>query len=162
MMELKQTHYATAAGLKKMQEELAHLIATKRREIEARLEDAFSHGNISENLDYDDAKREQAIIETRIHELEDALNNIEIIDENSIDDDRVGIGNTVTVREEGSDSVGDTDTYRIVGVLEADPLAGLISHESPTALALLNAKVGETVTVSTPGGDIHYTIEAIE
>ncbi len=158
-MELKERHYATAEGMKKMQDELAYLTATKRPEIEARLEDAFSHGNISENLDYDDAKREQAIIETRIHELENALNNIEIIDENGIDQDRISIGNTVTVREEG---IEDSETYRIVGVLEADPLAGLISHESPTGLALLDAKIGETVTVSTPGGDIHYIIEAID
>lgn len=158
-MELRQTYYATADGFKKMQDELAYLTATKRVEIEARLEDAFSHGNISENADYDDAKREQAIIETRISELEDALRNIEIIDGQDTTADRVSIGNTVTVTEEG---IEDSDTYRIVGVHEASPIDGLISHESPTGLALLDAQVGDTVTVSTPGGEIHLQINAID
>lgn len=150
--------YVTEEGLQKIKEELEHLKSVKRLEISERLEEAISQGDISENADYDYAKQEQAFLEGRIADLEDALRRAKVI-KDAGPADTVQVGSTVTISENGRDG---EETYRIVGVQEADPTQGFISNESPIGQALLGAKVGDTVVVETPGGGLEFQIRAIE
>jgi transcription elongation factor GreA len=150
--------YVTEEGLAKIKEELELLKGERRMEIAQRLEIAIKHGDLSENADYDYAKQEQAFVEGRIRDLEDSLRRARLI-ENHGRTDKVRIGSTVTVVEDGAD---EEETYWIVGVHEANPTAGRISNESPIGQALLGAKVGQTVAVSIPAGQIRFRIKAIK
>ena len=150
--------YLTQEGLQKIKEELHYLKTEKRAEISERLELAIAEGDISENADYDYAKQEQAFCEGRIKDLEDSLRWAVVIkDEGPADSVRVG--STVTIVEEGDDF---EETYRIVGVHEANPSKGFISNESPIGSALLGAKLNQVVTAKTPAGSINFVIKAIE
>lgn len=151
--------YLTEEGLEKIKAELEHLKTDRREEISERLELAISHGDLSENADYDYAKQEQAFVEGRIKDLEDSLRRAKII-ENDGRVDRVRVGNTITVVEVGYDD--EPETYHIVGVHEADPNNGRISNESPIGRALLGAKVGQTVVAYVPAGEVHLTIMSIK
>jgi transcription elongation factor GreA len=151
--------YITRDGLEKIEEELALLKNERRQEISERLEKAISHGDLSENADYDYAKQEQAFVEGRIKDLEDSLRRAEII-ENDGRVDKVRVGSTVTVHEVGFDD--ELEKYYIVGVHEADPGNGRISNESPIGQALLGAKPGQTVVAKIPAGDIRLKVKKIE
>lgn len=150
--------YVTEEGLEKIKAELDYLKNEKREEISARLEAAISHGDLSENADYDYAKQEQAFVEGRIKDLEDSLRRAEIIDHDGRTD-KVRVGSTVTVYEEGFED--ELETYYIVGVHEADPGNGRVSNESPIGKALLGAKAGQTVKVNAPAGLIRFTVKKI-
>ncbi len=150
--------YVTEEGLEKIQQELEYLKNERRAEISQRLELAISHGDLSENADYDYAKQEQAFVEGRIKDLEDSLRRAQIIDHDGRSD-RVRVGSTVTVFEEGYED--EEETYHIVGIHEADPTNGRISNESPIGKALLGGKVGQTVKVNAPAGVMAFTIKAI-
>ncbi len=150
--------YLTEEGLAKIKEELEFLTGEKREEISRKLEIAISQGDLKENADYHAAKEEQAFVEGRIKDLEDALRRAKIIEED-MPSDVVRVGSTVTVREEGYD---EEESYQIVGAPEADPSQGLISNESPIGQALLGAKKGQVVKALTPGGEIRLRILAIE
>lgn len=149
--------YLTQEGLQKINEELAFLKKEKRVEISERLEVAISHGDLSENADYDYAKQEQAFVEGRIKDLEDSLRRAKVIDHDGRAD-KVRVGSVVTIVEEGFDEV---ETYTIIGVHETDPGNGRISNESPIGRALLEAKVGQTVTVLTPSGETRFRVTEI-
>ncbi len=151
--------YLTKEGLEKIKQELEHLKGEKREEISQRLQVAISHGDLSENADYAYAKQEQAFVEGRIKTLEHSLRRAKII-ENDGRNDRVRVGNTVTVVEEGFED--NPETYFIVGVHEADPGNGRISNESPFGQALLGEKVGAKVKVNTPAGIIKLKLTKIE
>ena len=159
MMNEDNVIYVTEEGLKKIEEELRFLKEERREEISHRLELAISHGDLSENADYDYAKQEQAFVEGRIKDLEDSLRRAKLI-ENDGRVDEVRVGNTVTVVEEGFED--EPETYYIVGVHEADPGNGRISNESPIGRALLGAKAGDTVSAIVPAGEIHFKIIRIE
>ncbi|MCI0578728.1 MAG: transcription elongation factor GreA [Chloroflexi bacterium] len=150
--------YLTKEGLEKIKEELEYLKNEKREEIAQRLEQAISHGDLTENADYDYAKQEQAFVEGRIKDLEDSLRRAKIIDHDGRVD-KVRIGSTVTVVEVGED---DPETYLIVGIHEADPANGRISNESPIGRALLGAKVGQTVVALVPAGEIRLKVTGIQ
>ncbi len=155
-MPNKNTVYLTEEGLKELQNELDNLINVKRpANIEA-IKEARSFGDLSENSEYDAARNEQAQIESRIKEVEKMLENVSIIKD--IDTDKVSIGNTVKVKYVDDE---DEDEYKIVGSQEADPFEGKISNESPIATALLNHKLGDTVTVESPNGSYDIEITAI-
>ena len=113
---------------------------------------------MSENADYDYAKQEQAFVEGRIKDLEDSLRRAQIIDHDGRND-KVRVGSTVTVAEEGFED--EEETYHIVGVHEADPTNGRVSNESPLGRALLGAKVGQQIKVNAPDGQIQFTVKAI-
>ncbi len=151
--------YLTKEGLQKIKEELEYLKTEKRAEISDRLEVAISHGDLSENADYDYAKQEQAFVEGRIKDLEDSLRRAEVIDHDGRND-KVRIGSTVTVVE--PDYEDEPETYYIVGAHEADPSNGRISNESPIGRALLGAKKGQTVTVNVPAGEIQLKVSNIQ
>ena len=139
--------YLTEEGLNDLKRELDELINVKRPANIQAIKEARSYGDLSENAEYDAARNEQAQIEARVKELERMLENVSIIKE--IKTDSVGIGNVVSVKYVDED---DEDEYRIVGSQEADPFEGKISNESPIAQALLDHKVGDTVTVEAPNG----------
>lgn len=150
--------YLTEEGYQQIEEELAYLKGPKRLELSAKLEAAISQGDLKENADYHAAKEEQGFVEGRIRDLEYALRRAQII-EDDVPTDRVRVGSTVFVSEEGYDEV---ETYNIVGAHEADPANGRISNESPIGSALLGARKGDVVRVVTPGGEIRFAIHAIE
>lgn len=149
--------YLTREGLEKIKEELEYLKKEKRSEISERLRQAISMGDLSENADYHYAKQEQAFMEGRIRDLEDSLRRAKIIEHNG-PSDRVRVGSTVTVVEEGFD---EEETYNIVGVHEADPGNGRISNESPFGRALLGARPGQTVHVETPRGELRLFVKQV-
>ena len=157
MNDVNDVIYVTEEGLQTIKEELEYLKNVKRVEISDRLQAAISQGDLSENADYDYAKQEQAFLEGRIKDLEYSLRRAEVIKDNG-PADRVRVGSTVTIAENGYD---EEETYRIVGVHEADPANGLISNESPMGQALLGARVGSTVEVETPGGSVEFRVKSI-
>ena len=145
----------TAEGLKKMTDELDYLKNIKRVEVKEALAVARSFGDLSENSEYDEAKNEQAKVETRIGELEEILKNVVVINENELSDDTVHMGMTVRVYDEEFD---EEDEYNIVGTNEADPLKNNISDQSPIGMALIGKKVGEIAEVNAPDGIIKLKI----
>ncbi len=151
--------YLTEEGHEKIIAELEHLKKVRRLEISERLEAAISHGDLSENADYDYAKQEQAFVEGRIKDLEDSLRRAKIIEKDGRKD-RVRVGHTVTVIEDGFED--EPESYHIVGIHEADPGNGRISNESPIGRALLGAKIGETVVASVPAGQIRLIVKNIK
>ena len=150
--------YLTNEGFLEIEEELNHLKEVKRPEIIKALKDARALGDLSENADYDAARNEQAQIEGRILELEKILETAEIIEKR--DTDKVGLGTTVTIRYLDEDDDDETEEYRIVGSKEADPSNNKISNESPLAVAIMGAKVGDERTVESPRGT--YRVEIVE
>ena len=147
----------TSEGLAKLENELEELKTIRRKEVADKIKVAISFGDLSENSEYDEAKSEQAKIEARITELEYQLDHAEIIDVE--DADSVSIGKKVTVKRlsDGAESV-----YEIVGFSQSDPSNGKISDESPVGKALMGAKIGATVTVEAPIGNLEYEILNIE
>lgn len=145
----------TPSGLKKLEEELEYLKSVKRREVAERIKIAISYGDISENSEYEDAKNEQAFIEGRIITLEKMLRNAKIINEDEVNTDVVSIGSTVKLKDI---EFNETVEYTIVGSAESDPMANLISNESPVGKALLGKQIGATVDVAVPAGMIKYEI----
>ena len=147
----------TQAGKEKLEQELEHMKTVVRKEVVERIKIARSFGDLSENSEYDAAKDEQAFVEGRITTIENMIRNARIISEAELSKDTVSLGNSVTFVELPE---GDEETYTIVGSAEADPFEGKISNDSPIAKSLLGRKVGDQVTVQTPGGEM--TVKIIE
>jgi transcription elongation factor GreA len=151
--------YLTEDGLAKLKEELAYLTGTRRREVARMIAEAKAEGDISENAGYDEAKTAQGFLEGRIRELEIIINNAKLIEQNGGSSNGVNIGHTVVLQEVGTDL---NETYTIVGSAEASPANGRISNESPIGQALLGKKVGESISVESPGGTIEFEILSID
>ena len=149
----------TAEGKEKLQAELKNLKLVKRPEVIQRIKVARSFGDLSANSEYDAAKDEQSHVEDRIAQVEDMLKYAQVVDADSVDPNEVSVGKTVTYTEVGTD---DPETYTIVGSDESDPLNGKISNDSPIAQALLGKKKGETVSITTPGGQFDVVINKVE
>jgi len=145
----------TAQGKKLLEEELEKLKVSTRGEVAEKIRIAREFGDISENAEYDAAKEEQAEIEARIGMVEKMLGNAEVISEDDIDKDSIGVGSKVKLLDMEFDEEVE---YLIVGSTEADPVGGRISNESPLGIALLRRNRGETVTVEAPDGVIQYQI----
>ena len=145
----------TAEGYLALEQELNALKTEKRPEVIKALKEARALGDLSENSDYDAARNEQAQLEARIKELEFKLEHCTIAD--ATKSDTVNIGNTVTISYED----GDTEEYKIVGSLEADPFENKISNESPIGKAIIGHKKGEIVEVASPNGNFNVTISNI-
>lgn len=155
-MSEKKPIYLTQKGLDELKAELDDLINVKRPANIIAIKEARALGDLSENADYDSARDEQAQIEGRIQKIEKMLENAVIIENE--DNGKVGLGSTVQIKY--MDEEDEMDEYTIVGSQEADPFASKISNESPIAIALLNRKVGDIVTVESPNGS--YQIEITE
>ncbi|MGG3563766.1 transcription elongation factor GreA [Neobacillus rhizosphaerae] len=149
----------TQAGKDKLVQEVEYLKSVKRKEVVERIKIARSFGDLSENSEYDSAKEEQAFVEGRITTLENMIRNAKIIAEGEMASDSVTLGSSVTFVELPD---GEEETYTIVGSAEADPFEGKISNDSPIAKSLLGKKVGEQVSVQTPGGEMSVRIVSIK
>lgn len=145
----------TAEGLKIMTDELDYLKNVKRVEVKEALAIARSFGDLSENSEYDEAKNEQAKVETRINELEEILKNVVVVNEDELESDVANMGMTVKVYDEEFDEELE---YNIVGTNEADPLKNNISDQSPIGIALIGKRVGDVAEVEAPAGIIKLKI----
>lgn len=150
--------YLTEAGLEEKKKELEYLKLEKRPQVIEALKEARALGDLSENAEYDAARTEQAEVEGRIKMLEAMLESAIIV--NNVGNDQVSIGSVVTIQYD--DDEDDIEEYSIVGSTEADPFENKISNESPLAQAILGAKKGDVVTVSSPQGEYQVTIREIQ
>jgi len=156
IIDMSKKYLLTSDGLVKLNDELKELISKKRPDVIERIREAASHGDLSENADYAQAREEQSFIEGRVIEIEDIIKNAEIITQSS-HGSTVTIGSTVVVKINGSEK-----KYTIVGSNEANPKEGKISNESAVGSALLGKKVHEKFKVTAPAGEMEYEIVSIE
>ena len=156
----------TRSGYERLSEELTNLRTVGRLEVAKKLEEARAFGDLSENAEYAAAKEEQAKLEDRIHDLEDTLSKVTVIDEEKLDTTRAGVGLRVTLKD--LDHEGKLYTYEIVG---SEELSGAsvsasgvqrISQKSPVGQAVLGHVIGEEVIVKIPRGTRKLRIAAIE
>jgi transcription elongation factor GreA len=152
----KTKYYVTAPGAERLRREFDEL-EQRRAQVTASVRHARSFGDLSENFEYHEAKREQGLVEGRLQQLRIILPSLEVVQPGEVSTAAVGFGAVVTVREES----GDTWDLTIVGPLEADPMEDRISYESPLGKALWGAAVGQTVEASVPAGTVRYEIVAI-
>ena len=148
-------HILTYAGLKQYEDELQNLKVVRRKEVAQKIREAREQGDLSENAEYDAAKDEQRDIELRIEELEKLLKNAEVVVEDEVDSDKIGIGCRVKVYDVEYDEELE---FSIVGSTEANSLNNKISNESPVGKALLGHKAGDMVDVETQVGMIQYKV----
>lgn len=150
---MKKLYQITEDGKRELEAELEDL-KSRRGDIAEKIANARDFGDLSENAEYDSAREEQGLVESRISEIEDILLNAELIKSGS--KTKVGLGSKVELKTSGK-----TVSYYVVGPVEADPLEGKISNESPIGAALMDKKVGDTATITTAKGDTSYEIIAI-
>ncbi|HRE47656.1 MAG TPA: transcription elongation factor GreA [Aggregatilineales bacterium] len=155
---MSDVQYLTEEGAAELRRELDELKTVKRPELAAKLKEAISQGDLSENADYQDAKEQQAFLEGRINHLEELLRAATIISNDKTRGKTIQVGSEVTVQE-GNDP---PETYIIVGAAEANPREGRISNESPLGKSLLGKKQGNKVKVETPSGVVTFVIKAIK
>ena len=148
----------TAPGLVRLETELRMLKSVERPAVIRAIAEARSHGDLSENAEYDAARERQSFIEGRIIELGEIISAAEVIDPASLSGDTVKFGAHVKLVDEETDKEA---TYQIVGMHEADIKQALLSISSPLAKALINKKVGDTISVPAPGGDRTYEILSV-
>ena len=149
----------TVLGFKTLEDEQKKLKYKDRPDVIKAIAEAREHGDLSENAEYHAAKELQSFIERRITELEDKIRRSDVIDVSNIKNDKVVFGATIELFDEKSEK---ELTYQIVGIDEANVEKGLISINSPVARALMGKKIGDSVNVKTPGGEMSYEILIIE
>ena len=146
-----------AEGYEKLTADL-QVLRQERPKIVDAIEEARSHGDLSENAEYHAAKERQGQIEAQIAEIEDRVTRAQIIDPASLSGDKIVFGATVTVLDDDD----KPQRYQIVGMTEADARQGRISYDSPLGRALIGKQVGEEVEVTVPSGDRFYQVKKIE
>ena len=145
----------TSAGLSKYETELEYLKSEKRLEIAEKIKEARAFGDLSENAEYDAAKKEQAEVEERIAKIDNILKNATVVEDEDISISTVNIGSKVRLKDmEYNEEV----EYQIVGSSEADPFNFQISNESPIGAGLIGHKVKDLVKIETPGGIIKFKV----
>lgn len=149
--------YVTADGLEKLKAELKDLKTVKQRELAERLDAARQLGDLSENAEYHEAKLQLGMVQTRILVIEELLKKAVIIENEKDAGGNINVGSTIVVEASGKQR-----TFQIVGSNEADPAAGRISNESPLGSAFIGQKLGDDVTVTTPGGTTIYKIVEVK
>jgi transcription elongation factor GreA len=145
----------TGDGLNRLQEELRRLKTVERPAVIRALEEARTHGDLSENAEYHAARERQSFIEGRVAELEDKIRRAEVIDVSKLSGNAVKFGATIALVDVDTD---EEVTYQIVGAEESDITAGRLSVTSPLARALIGKEVGDSVEVPTPRGSKVYEI----
>ena len=149
----------TPEGLTRLETELSTLRTVKRKEVAERIKAAISFGDLSENAEYDEAKKEQGFIEGRIATIEHMLKNARLIDEQDYEPDKIGMGSKVTLLDV---EFNEEITYTLVSSAEANPGENKISDESPVGRSLFGRAVGDTVDVTVPAGVIQYKVIRLE
>ena len=148
----------TESGLKKLEEELDYLVSVRRNEISEQIAVARGFGDLSENAEYDEAKKEQAKVEEQITRLQATIRTAIVVADDEITTEKVSIGTIVKVKDLDD---GETYEYAIVGANEADPMENKISNESPVGAGLIGAKKNQTVEITIPAGTLRYKILSI-
>jgi transcription elongation factor GreA len=149
----------TPEGLASLRAEIEELEGPRRREMAARIKAARELGDLSENADYHIAKEDQAHLETRIKRLRSRLANAAVVDADAGEaDDTFAFGRTAEVVDEAN---GTVNAWTLVGPTEANLAEGRLSAESPIGRGLRDARVGETVTLETPGGQKRFRVKAL-
>ncbi|MBE5803102.1 MAG: transcription elongation factor GreA [Clostridiales bacterium] len=149
----------TEEGLRKLQEQLDFLVGVRRNEVAHKIEVARGFGDLSENAEYDEAKKEQGQLEEEIARLTKVISTAVVVSESEISTDKVSVGVTVKVQDM---ETGDTYEYAIVGAEEADPYEDKISNESPVGAALMGATVGTVLDIEVPMGMLKYKVLEIK
>ena len=153
-MDLTEPVLLTPEGLEKLKRDLE--VALKRRaEAGERLKEAFQPGDIEDNPEYEQAKEEVGLLDSRIYELQEMIGRAQIIKDTH--SSVVQPGSTIEV----VDTEGDAETYHLVGAVEADPASGRMSVESPVGRAVLGKRKGDRITVNAPSGVIQLTVKAV-
>jgi len=147
--------FLTEEGLEKIKTELAQL-KLRRKEVALRIQEAKELGDLSENAEYSEAKNDQAFNEGRIIDLEQILKTSTVVGKRHAGTKTVGIGSTVV-----TETNGQSVKYEIVGINEADPSAGRISHESPLGQAFIGKQVGDTIEIAVPKGLVTFVVKDI-
>ena len=150
---MNKVYQITESGQRELERELEEL-KSRRGEIADKIAAARDFGDLSENAEYYAAREAQGLLETRITEIETILQNASIIQAGN--SSTVVLGSTVELEANGK-----TVVYTVVGPVEADPLEGKVSNESPIGQALMGKAVGDTVTISTPKGELAYAVVAL-
>ena len=145
----------TEEGLRKLQEQLDFLVGVRRNEVAHKIEVARGFGDLSENAEYDEAKKEQGQLEEEIARLTKVISTAVVVADHEISTDKVSVGTTVKVQDVDS---GDVYEYAIVGAEEADPYEDKISNESPVGAGLMGAAKGQTVEIEVPMGLLRYKV----
>ena len=157
---MKDSYPITKKGYELLKKELKQLLNTDRPAVVNAISSAREHGDLKENAEYHAAKEQQGFIEAKIQEIEHALANAQIIDVKEIPETgRVIFGATIDIYDITNKK---SITYKIVGNLESDPEAGLISIQTPIAQGLMGKNVGDEVSISTPSGSIDLEIEKVQ
>ena len=149
----------TANGYDNLQKELKKLLNEDRPNIIEAIAEARSHGDLSENAEYQYAKEQQSLIEGKIVDLESAISRAEIIDVKSLEGDDIKFGATVQIED---DDNGEVVTYQIVGEYESDIKNNKLSVSSPLARGLINKSVEDVVEINSPKGQKSYTIKSVK
>ena len=147
--------YLTEEGLKKLNDELDHLIAVERPNISKQIAEAREKGDLSENAEYDAAKEAQGLLELKISKLQETIKNSRVLDKSQIQSDTVQILSKVTIQNVKNKA---KMTYTLVAETEANLKEGKISIETPIAKGLLGKKVGETAKIRIPAGETEFKI----
>ncbi len=149
----------TADGYDNLQKELKKLLNEDRPNIIEAIAEARSHGDLSENAEYQYAKEQQSLIEGKIADLESAVSRAEVIDVKSLDGDDIKFGATVEIED---DDTGESVTYQIVGEYESDIENNKLSVNSPLAKGLINKAIDDVVEINSPKGQKSYTIKSVK
>ena len=149
----------TANGYENLQSELKKLLNEDRPNIIEAIAEARSHGDLSENAEYQYAKEQQSLIEGKIVDLESAISRAEIIDVKSLVGDDIKFGATVQIEDDDS---GEIVTYQIVGEYESDIKNNKLSVSSPLARGLINKSIEDVVEINSPKGQKSYTIKSVK
>jgi len=149
----------TANGYENLQTELKKLLNEDRPNIIEAIAEARSHGDLSENAEYQYAKEQQSLIEGKIADLESAISRAEVIDVKSLEGDDIKFGATVKIEDDDS---GEIVTYQIVGEYESDIKNNKLSVSSPLARGLINKSVEDVVEINSPKGQKSYTIKSVK
>ena len=147
------------AGYAKLEADLEYLVTVRRGEVAEKLKEARSFGDLSENAEYDEAKNEQAKVESQIAELEETLKHVRVVSAEELKTDTVMVGSHVKVYDY---SFEEEMVYHIVGSNESDPLNGMISDQSPIGRAIIGTKEGDIVSITIPSGEMRLKILSIQ
>lgn len=145
----------TSQGKKELEERLRYLKVERRPIVADHIKTAREFGDLSENSEYDAAKKEQTQLESEIFNIENTLKNAKVVDSNNLSTDSIQVGNTITLYDLEFDEELE---YKIVGSIESNPDKGYVSNESPMGKALIGKKKGEVVDIETPGGTIQMKV----
>lgn len=155
MAEQQSKTVLTEEGLKKLEAQLDYLVSVRRNEVSEQIAIARGFGDLSENAEYDEAKKEQAKVEEEIVRLTNTIRTAVVVADSEISTEKVSVGTSVRVKDVDT---GDEDVYAIVGAEESDPYENKISNESPVGAGLLGAKRGDVVSIEIPAGILRYEI----